>query len=49
MLGDSFGGDLQTPKEKLHFGLVVLRENGRTDTQIDDAKQITLGNLLQVT
>ncbi len=49
MLGDSFAGDLQTPKEKLHFGLVVLRENNRHQTQVDDAHQITVGNLMDIT
>lgn len=45
MLGDSFGGDLQTPKEQLGFGLVALREKDRTEIQINDTRQVTLGNL----
>jgi hypothetical protein len=44
MLGDSFGGDLQTPKEQLGFGLVVLRERNHT-LQVDDEHQLTVGNL----
>lgn len=48
MLGDSFGGDLQTPKEQLNFGLVILREKDRSQTQVDDKHQVTLGNLEEV-
>ena len=48
MLGDSFGGDLQTPKDKLGFGLVVLREKGRKEVRHDDDHQVTLGDLNEV-
>ncbi len=49
MLGDSFDGDLQTPKQKLGFGLVVLRENKRTKTKVNDNHQLSVGNLLEIT
>lgn len=42
--GDSFGADLATPKE-MGFGMVVLFQDDRTDTQVDDSRQITTGNL----
>lgn len=48
MIGDSFGGDLQTPKEKMGFGLVVLFQKGKSDTQIVDPHQINTGNLMSV-
>ncbi len=48
MVGDSFGGDLQMPKEQLGFGLVVLFQKARVNTEINDEHQITTGNLLDV-
>lgn len=48
MLGDSFGGDLQTPKERLGFGLVVLREKTKTTTEVNDSHQLSLGDLREV-
>jgi len=45
MMGDSFGGDLQVPKEQLGFGLVVLREYGRNQLDVIDAHQITVGDV----
>lgn len=48
MLGDSFGGDLQTPKEQLGFGLVVLRNSECSKTHINDTHQVTLGNLVEI-
>jgi phosphoglycolate phosphatase-like HAD superfamily hydrolase len=48
MIGDSFMGDLQTPKEQLNFGLVVLREKDREQTLVDDTSQIVVGNLDEV-
>ena len=47
MLGDSFAGDLQTPKEKLGFGLVVLREGSRDTTLVKDS-QLAVGSLGEV-
>ncbi len=48
MIGDSFGGDLQTPKEVLGFGLVVLYQRGSNATEIIDEHQINTGNLQDV-
>lgn len=49
IIGDSFAADLQTPKEKLNFGLVVLFQEGKEDTEVNDEHQITTGNLQEVT
>lgn len=48
MLGDSFTGDLQTPKEQLGFGLVVLRESGKNTTEVDGVNQLTVGSLQEL-
>ena len=48
MFGDSFGGDLQNPKEKMGFGMVVLHQKGKQTTDVNDAHQITTGNLHDV-
>ncbi len=48
MLGDSYGGDLQTPKEQMGFGLVVLRDQSLENIVINDSYQITVNNLTQV-
>lgn len=45
MFGDSFAGDLQTPKELLGFGLVVLFQQGFQNTQEVDNQQINVGNI----
>ena len=44
-MGDSFAADLQTPKEQLGFGLVVVFKDGKEGTEIIDEHQITTGNL----
>lgn len=49
MIGDSFVGDLQTPKEQMGFGLVVLYQKDKPDTEINDFHQITTGDLSVVT
>lgn len=49
MIGDSFGGDLQTPKEKMGFGLVVLFKKGLDKTQVVDEHQIITGKLSDIT
>lgn len=49
MLGDSFAGDLQTPKELLSFGLVVLREKDRQEIKINDTHQISVSDLREAT
>lgn len=48
MFGDSFAGDLQTPKELLGFGLVVLFQQGFQNTQEVDNQQINVGNIDEV-
>jgi len=48
IVGDSFGGDLQTPKEQMGFGLVVLFQKDKTKTEIIDEYQIITGNLSEV-
>lgn len=48
MIGDSFAGDLQTPKEEMGFGLVVLFEKNKSNIDVIDEHQITTGNLLDI-
>lgn len=48
IMGDSYTADLQTPKEKMGFGLVLLFQHGREETEIVDAHQINTGNLEEV-
>jgi FMN phosphatase YigB (HAD superfamily) len=48
MLGDSFAGDLQTPKEQLGFGLVVLFQKDKNSTEVVDKHQLTTGKLNEV-
>lgn len=48
MLGDFYMADLQTPKDKLGFGLVVLREKERTNTTVHDPHYISTGNLTDI-
>lgn len=45
IMGDSFPADLQTPKEKMGFGLVVLFQEG-IETKKVDSQQVNVGNLL---
>ncbi len=47
MYGDSFAGDLQTPKEVLGFGFVVLFQKERQHVKAVDERQIDTGNLLE--
>lgn len=49
MVGDSFPADLQTPKEKMGFGLVVLFQKDKNTTTIEDGRYITTGNLYDIT
>lgn len=49
MVGDAFGNDLQTPKEKMGFGLVVLINRTRKHFEIIDEHQINTSNLDKVT
>lgn len=48
MFGDSFTGDLQIPKEKLNFGLVVLFQKEKEDIEIVDNREIHLGNISKI-
>ncbi len=48
MLGDSFAGDLQTPKDTLGFGLVVLRNETLSEAHVEDSHYISLGDLTQI-
>ncbi len=48
MIGDAFLADLQTPKEQLHFGLVILYEQTSIGTKIVDKHQINTDNLSSV-
>lgn len=48
MIGDSFAADLQTPKEQLGFGWVILLQEGMKNTEIVDEHQINTGNLANV-
>ena len=47
-MGDSFAADLQTPKEQLGFGLVVLCQEEKTGVEIVDEHQIITGNLGEI-
>ncbi|HRZ34035.1 MAG TPA: HAD family hydrolase [Candidatus Moranbacteria bacterium] len=49
MVGDSFSGDLQTPKEQMGFGLVVLVDRTKPHLEVIDEHQINTDNLMQVT
>lgn len=48
MCGDSFAGDLQTPKEQLGFGIVALMQKGKETTEVIDQHQVDTGNLYEV-
>lgn len=48
MIGDSFAGDLQVPKENFGFGLTVLFKKDSNDTDIKDEHQLNTGDLQQV-
>lgn len=49
MFGDGYVADLQTPKEKMGFGLVVLYQEGKTDTEVVDEQYVIMGNISEVT
>ncbi|MFH0979840.1 MAG: HAD family hydrolase [Candidatus Roizmanbacteria bacterium] len=49
MFGDSYAGDLQTPKEKLGFGLVVLFKKDQGQTIEESERYISTGNISSVT
>ncbi len=45
MIGDSYTADLQTPKEQMGFGFVILFQPGKEGTDFVDDHQITTGNI----
>lgn len=47
MVGDSYGGDLQTPREEMGFGYVILFEKNRTETKLEENNLIKTGNLVE--
>lgn len=49
MVGDSFGGDLQTPKEQMGFGLVVLVNRDKEQLEIVDRHQLNTNDLSHIT
>ena len=49
MVGDSYRADLQVPKEKMGFGLVVLYQPDLQQTEIRDEHYIATKNLAEVT
>jgi len=48
MFGDSYAGDLETPKNELGFGLVVLFIKNLTKTKVEDEQYISTGNIFEV-
>lgn len=48
MVGDSYGSDLQTPKEQMGFGLVILIDRTSSGTEIEDLHQINTDDLSQI-
>lgn len=48
MIGDSIKGDLETPKEALHFGLVVLFKKGQANLIEHEENYISTGNLTTI-
>lgn len=48
MIGDSFAADLQTPKEQLGFGWVILFQDGMRNAEVIDKHQFNTGNLASV-
>lgn len=49
MFGDGYAADLQVPKEQMGFGLVVLYQRGKQETEVRDEHYIVTGNLSDVT
>lgn len=45
MIGDSFTGDLQTPKDQMGFGLVVLYQKGKEEIEVIDEHYVVTGAL----
>lgn len=49
MVGNSFSGDLKTPKEKMEFGMVVLIDRTHPHLTIVDEHQINTNDLSHIT
>lgn len=49
MVGDSFGSDLETPKDKMGFGLVVLINRTSSHFEIIDEHQVNTSDLSKIT
>lgn len=49
MFGDSFAGDLQTPKELMGFGLVVCIDRSKSHFDIIDTHQVNTNDMSKVT
>lgn len=48
MVGDSYGGDLATPRETMGFGLVTWFNGGQAELQTEADNYLTTGNLASV-
>ncbi len=48
MVGDSFAGDLQVPKEEFGFGLIVLFNKNVSSTQTKGENQVNTGDVFNV-
>jgi len=48
MIGDGYPADLQVPKEQMGFGLVVLYQPGKQDTEVRDEHYVETGNLANI-
>lgn len=48
MIGDSFVSDLQTPKEQLGFGMVVLIDRSGEPLHFVDSQQVNTNNLIEI-
>ena len=49
MVGDSYSGDLQTPRETMGIGLAVLFKKGSNETRLVDDNLVETGNLAETT
>lgn len=47
IVGDSYAGDLQTPREEMGFGFAILFEKNRPETKLEDKNFIKTGNLVE--
>lgn len=49
MLGDGYAADLQVPREKMGFGLVVLYQKEKTETEVINEHYLATGNISEIT